>query len=158
MSRFHECVMLFLVAVFLFIMVCFISAHAQTVQTPTQISWTHVSGQDPNVDDNEDGFVIERNLNGGAFTANFIAVGANVLSTTDANVQQSTVTDNVYCYRAFAFNKTGKSAYSNTACRTIARFVPPQTPPNDPTNLILNWQQAQAEADAALAALKNWKP
>jgi len=82
----------------------------------------------------EDGFTLERQLNGGAFTVLFTAIGANLVSYTDSTLVQGTV-DNVYCYRVSAFNTAGSSAYSNTACKTIPRLL---TAPTAPSNLTIS--------------------
>jgi len=89
------------------------------------LSWTDNSS-------NEQGFKIERNLNGGAFTS-LSTVNSNVVTVTDTTPVQSTV-DNVYCYRLFAYNTAGNSAFSNTACKTIPALV---TVPAAPSTLTI---------------------
>lgn len=81
---------------------------------------------------NEDGFILERQLNGGAFTVLAAAIAANLVSYNDGTATGSTVSDNVYCYRVKAFNTAGQSAFSNTACKTIPKII---TIPNAPSGL-----------------------
>lgn len=82
---------------------------------------------------NESGFRVERNLNGGAFTALPIVppssgVGLTVL-VLDTTLVQSATQDNKYCYRAVAFNSAGDSTFASTAtpgvtdCKIIAQLV-----------------------------------
>lgn len=59
---------------------------------------------------NETGFLIERSINGGAFTQ-IAQVGANVRTFTNSGLNKNTT----YTYRVRAFNANGNSAYSNTA-------------------------------------------
>jgi hypothetical protein len=59
---------------------------------------------------NEDGFVIERSLNGTAFQVIY-TTGPNVTTFTNAGLQTNTR----YYFRVRAFNVLGYSAYSNTA-------------------------------------------
>jgi hypothetical protein len=113
MSMFNK---LFLIAVLLF--------PASLLAAEATLTWTDNSN-------NEDGFTIERQLNGGPFTFLF-STGANIVTVTDATLQQSNTTDNNYCWRALAFNSAGKSAFSNTACATIPKLV---TVPAAPSNL-----------------------
>ena len=83
--------------------------------------------------DNETGFRIERNLNGGAFTALPLALPSNgvglTVSVLDTTLVQSSTQDNRYCYRALAYNSAGDSPFATTAtpgvtdCKTIARLI-----------------------------------
>jgi K319L-like, PKD domain/Fibronectin type III domain len=84
---------------------------------------------------NETEQVIERNLNGGAFGSPK-TVGANITQVVDSTgfVQSATV-DNEYCYRVAAANFSAdippvrqQSAWSNTACFTVAKKVVNQAP------------------------------
>ena len=59
---------------------------------------------------NEDGFIIERSLNGTSFTV-IGTVGANVTSYASTGLVKNTR----YYYRVSAFNGLGASGYSNTA-------------------------------------------
>ena len=80
-------------------------AHAQNITVA--LSWTDNST-------NEDGFTIERS---GSATGTFAAIGStvsNVTTFSDPALSPNTQ----YCYRVYAFNKIGNSAYSNVACAT----------------------------------------
>ncbi len=79
------------------------------------LNWTDNS-------DNEDGFVIERSIDGSSFTQ-IDTVDANITSYTDANLAPSTT----YSYRVNAYNNFGTSGYTNTASGTTAS---PNTPPS----------------------------
>jgi len=80
----------------------------------------------------ETGFVLERQLNAGAFVVLASALAANLVSYTDGTAVGSTAQANTYCYRVKAFNATGPSAYSNTACKTFPKLP---TAPNAPSGL-----------------------
>ncbi len=60
--------------------------------------------------DNEDGFSIERSINGQDFH-NITTVGQNVASYSDDNI----VENQMYYYRVRAYNNSGNSGYSNIA-------------------------------------------
>ncbi len=81
--------------------------------------------------DNETGFVLERQLNGGPFTA-ISMIARDVVSYTDATAVGSTLLDNVYCYRVKAFNEVGESVYSNVGCITIPKIPAPAPSPTIP--------------------------
>ena len=80
------------------------------------LTWQDNSG-------NEANFHIERKAEActgtGAF-AEIATTGANVVTFTDAAVAEGTT----YCYRVAASNPAGKSAYSNTAGRTVPFSIP----------------------------------
>jgi hypothetical protein len=80
------------------------SALAALAVSPTQINlgWTDNSS-------NEDGFEVERALNGGSF-ALIATLGPNVTSFSDTGLRPN----KRYFYRVRAFNADGSSAYSNT--------------------------------------------
>lgn len=87
------------------------------------LSWTDNST-------NETAFDIERKAEACAGTLPFVilaTVGANVATYTDNAVTEGVT----YCYRVDASNSAGKSAYSNTASRTVPFTVP--TPPSSLT-------------------------
>jgi subtilase family serine protease len=65
------------------------------------LTWTDNSN-------NETGFVIQRSMNGGAWTQ-IAVVGANVTTYTDTTVSKH----KTYSYRVYAYNSTGNSGYSN---------------------------------------------
>jgi hypothetical protein len=83
--------------------------------------------------DNETGFRIERNLNGGAYTPLPVALPSNgvglTVSVLDTTLVQSTSADNKYCYQAVAFNTAGDSPFATTAtpgvtdCKVIPRLI-----------------------------------
>lgn len=74
--------------------------------------------------DNEDGFRIERMVNGGAW-ATAATLPANVTTWTDREVAP----DTTYAYRVFAYNIYGDSDPSNTATITTGtRPAAPGTP------------------------------
>jgi fibronectin type 3 domain-containing protein len=77
------------------------------------LAWTDTSS-------NEDGFNIERSVNGSAFTQ-VATVPANSSGYDDAAV----TTGNTYGYRIRAFNRGGTSAYSNTATASVTAPVAP---------------------------------
>lgn len=85
----------------------------------------------------ETGFILERQLNGGAFAVLTAAIAANLISYSDGTAIGSTVSDNVYCYRIKAFDAIQESGYSNTACATIPKI---KQAPNAATGLTLNNQ------------------
>ncbi|MGH7794694.1 MAG: family 16 glycoside hydrolase [Candidatus Binatia bacterium] len=70
------------------------------------LSWADMST-------NEDGFRVERKASGGSY-AQIATVGANVKSYTDSGVTSGVS----YCYVVKAFNSSGVSAPSNSACTT----------------------------------------
>jgi len=80
----------------------------------------------------ETGFVLERQLNAGPFTVLASALAANLISYSDLTATASTAQANTYCYRVKAFNATGPSAYTNTACKTFPKIP---TAPNAPSGL-----------------------
>jgi len=90
---------------------------------------------------NESGFLVERAVNGGAFTLlTTVPAKTNTgsVSYTDMNVVPGTS----YAYRVAAINAAGKSAYSNTATAELS------SPPAAPTTL---------NATAAIASKRNAK-
>lgn len=96
---------------------------------------------------NETEFAIERQLNGGAWNQ-IGTTKANVATYIDTQLQQSTSVDNNYCYQVKAGNMSNanppalqQSAPSNTACFTVAKYVPPK--PASPTSLKLSFLDAQ---------------
>ena len=85
------------------------------------LSWTDNSSI-------ETGYVVERSVNGGAFTG-IATLGANVTTFTDLDVAQL---DTTFTYRVYAYNATGNSANSNE--------VSISTPPLTPTGLAAVYQ------------------
>ena len=72
---------------------------------------------------NEANFHVERKAEACAGTGAFAeiaTVGINVSTFNDTNVTEGVT----YCYRVAASNPAGKSAYSNTASRTVPFSVP----------------------------------
>ena len=75
----------------------------------------------------EDGVKVERQEPGGVFTQ--IAVLApNAVAYVDSTVKAGVT----YCYRVRAYNVSGNSDYSNTACGMLAAPAPPPPPPPPP--------------------------
>ena len=72
----------------------------------SRLTWVDASN-------NEDGFRVERQTNGGAFTL-LRTLGANVTAYSDTALFEGIQ----YCYRVLAFNASGSSGYSNLACAT----------------------------------------
>lgn len=75
------------------------------------ISWTDASS-------NEDGFTVERSLNGTTGWTEIADLPAGTTSYTDSNLYGGT-----YYYRVAAYNSYGSSAWSNVASATVARLV-----------------------------------
>ena len=88
---------------------------------------------------NEDGFRVERNLNGGAF-APLATLAVNINQFIDTTLTQSATTDNKFCYRVLAFNTAGVSGFANTAtpgvsdCKVVPMLV---TIPIGPSGLLV---------------------
>ena len=99
----------------------------QAQAASASLTWTDNSN-------NEDGFRLERQLNGGAWTVIAAGIGANIVSYTDSTLVQGAVA-NTYCYGVQAFNAAGSSAWSNTACKTIPAL---STVPAAPSNLTIS--------------------
>jgi hypothetical protein len=94
---------------------------------------------------NEDGFVIERSLDGLTYTQ-YVTKSAGSTTHTDNNVTQSFT----YYYRVFTFNSVGTSSYSNTASINF----PTGSVPDAPSNLvvisgsaILSWDDNSSTED-----------
>ena len=89
------------------------------------LTWQDNSG-------NEANFHVERKAEvcaGVAAFAEIATTGANVVTFTDSAVTEGVT----YCYRVAASNPAGKSAYSNTASRTV-----PFSIPLAPSGLVVN--------------------
>ncbi|HEY6073305.1 MAG TPA: multicopper oxidase domain-containing protein, partial [Anaerolineales bacterium] len=89
---------------------------------------------------NETGFVVERSLNGGAFST-LASLAADTVSYLDTTVASG----KTYSYRVYAVNASGPSANSNTVNVNVPLPVPPAAPSNPfasnitRTSLTLNW-------------------
>src|SRR5262245_54757506 len=104
--------------------------NAQTTPTQTvkfNLAWIDNSGKDPKVNDQEDGFIIERSpTQTGTFkevgrVAQNVVVFADIILNDLGNTQQ--------CYQVRSFNKLGVSNPSNIACATSpAVIIVPPTP------------------------------
>lgn len=112
-----------LLLVLLALMLTAVPAMAATLT----LTWTDTNA----TPSNETGTTVERApatgtplAPSGAF-AQIATVAADVVSYADTTVAVNAS----YCYRVAAFNATGPSAYSNTACKTVP------VPLNPPTNL-----------------------
>jgi hypothetical protein len=99
----------------------------------------------PAVNDVEDGFRIQRNLNGGAFATIGAIVPASpgvglTIQVTDTTLVESPTIANKYCYRVVAFNIKGDSPFATTAtpgvtdCKTLAQLI---AIPAGPTGLLV---------------------
>lgn len=104
-------------------------AAAPSFADTNTLTWIDSSGNDPNVNDQEEGFKIYRSINGEPFAVLPNAVGANVTTFTE-NIA-ATNADQQVCYRVTAFNTAGESPPSNQACKMIARL--PWVIPAQPT-------------------------
>jgi len=87
---------------------------------------------------NETGFVLERQLNGGSFTA-LAPIAANITQVVDTTVVRDPVITNTYTYRLKAVivptsGATLSSTYSNLACIAFLP-PPPPAPPAAPSGL-----------------------
>jgi len=69
---------------------------------------------------NEDGFEIFRKIQGQSYSS-LKKVGANVTSYSDTGLSPGTT----YCYQVRAYNSAGTSDFSNEACATTERPLPP---------------------------------
>jgi titin len=102
----------------------------------------------------ETGFVLERSLNGGAFTA-LAPIAANTTQAIDTTVVRSTV-PNTYTYRIKAVNGTLSSTFTSPACITFAPLLTAPTAPSgftvsqnmaSPQNILsLTWDDTTNEA------------
>lgn len=81
----------------------------QASRTSVALTWSDTSN-------NEDGFRVERSVDGGAFTE-IATLGAGSQSYTVNGVKRN----KTYIFRVVAYNAAGPSGYSNTASVTIAR-------------------------------------
>ena len=72
---------------------------------------------------NENGFKIERKTGTSGTFAQIATVGKNLITYTDAGLATATT----YCYRVWAYNTAGNSAYSNGACGTTTSDTQPPT-------------------------------
>ncbi len=114
------------------------------------LTWTDKSAD-------ESGFVIERSVNGGAFTQ-LTTTAANVTTFSDTAVAY-TLTADVYEYRVFAQNNVGPSGFTNIAGVTMP------TLPAAPTNLTadlaagpqvnLNWTDTTNETSYVIERSTN---
>lgn len=87
---------------------------------------------------NEDGFRVERQLNGGPFSV-LATLSPNITTLLDTTLVQGT-TQNKYCYRVSAFNSAGASGFADTMtpgvtdCKVISAIV---TIPPGPSGLLV---------------------
>lgn len=107
----------------------FLSVAAFAFAETNTLTWVDNSGNDPKVNDQEEGFKIYRSINGGPFTALPTVAAANVASFTD-NIAATNI-DQQVCYQVTAVNGAGESAPSNQACKLIGRL--PWVIPASPT-------------------------
>lgn len=76
------------------------------------LSWTDNS-------DNEDGFTIERSIDGGSNWSVLNTTSQNIISYPDTGLTPYSI----YYYRVYAFNSTGNSPYSNIAWDTAKSYL-----------------------------------
>lgn len=118
---------------------CVLGASIAEAQTAT-VSWIDNSGKNPTINDEETGFQVERNLNGGAF-ALLGTTAPDAQTFVDNTLFADNVVDNKFCYRVRAINTAGASAYATTATpgTTDCKIVPrrPIIVPSDPNGLLV---------------------
>jgi len=119
---------------------------------PPAFGQANLTWIDNNTTPSETGFVVERQLNGGAFTVLAASLAANIVSYTDSTAVGSTAQANTYCYRVKTFDATQQTAYSNTACKTFSIIIPPLNPPTglkvsaiSPTEVQISWNDSPYE-------------
>jgi hypothetical protein len=100
------------------------------------LAWTDNAG-------NEDEFIIQRRVDGGAWVDNYDTVPADVTTYLDDNHGAGPLPDGTYTYRVVASNAYGQSNASNEASAVISRTVP-NTPSNltsqlDGNDIVLTW-------------------
>jgi hypothetical protein len=108
------------------------NAPSATNAVPSNSSAIDVTWADNSA--NEDGFRVERSLDGGASWATVSTTAANVTAVQDGGRSS----EQPVCYRVLAFNASGDSPPSNTDCTT---------PPSGPTSLTAT--SADQEVDLA---------
>ena len=98
-------------------------AHGDTVERTVCHTWIEHA-------DHETGFVIQRQIDGGAWNDAYASVAADVVSYLDDNHGGGPLPDGSYTYRVVAMNAHGSSSPSNLATAVIAH-----SPPDAPTDL-----------------------
>jgi PKD repeat protein/subtilisin family serine protease len=88
--------------------------------TATAVSTSRIDLRWQDNSDNEDGFEIFRKIQGQSYSS-LKKVGANVTSYSDTGLSPGTT----YCYQVRAYNSAGTSDFSNEACATTERPLPP---------------------------------
>ena len=99
--------------------------NAPTALTATAASATKINLSWTDGSSNEDGFRIERSIDGTNFSE-IAVVGANVISYANTGLMGGTT----YHYRVRSYNAAGNSSYSN-----VAKATTTNTGPNAPTNI-----------------------
>jgi titin len=97
--------------------------------------------------DNEDGFIIERSLDGVSFTQ-IATMSPNVTAFSDTGLNTSTL----YYYRVAAYNTWGNSAYANVVNATTGQGTPSApgnlaAVANGSTEIDLDWSAGSANED-----------
>lgn len=111
---------------------CAILAPCAEAQTKTQsatfnITWSDNSGNDPKINDQEDGFNIKRSTSQAGPFVEVAKVGPNITTYSDIILNDNGV--NQYCYTVSAFNATGTSPDAIGACATTPKIdTGPLTP------------------------------
>lgn len=101
------------------------SAPTDTIATKVVATSTSVTVQWTDTSSDETGFIVERSVDGAAYTQ-VDSVGQNITTSVDkapaANAQN--------CYRVKAYNTAGDSGYSNVSCVSTVVLVAPSAPIN----------------------------
>ncbi|MDY6955122.1 MAG: fibronectin type III domain-containing protein, partial [Thermodesulfobacteriota bacterium] len=75
--------------------------------------------------DSEAGFIVQRQVDGGAWDSNYDTVGEDVTYYLDDNKGEGPLANGTYNYRVLAYNANGNSPPSNEASAVIASGPPP---------------------------------
>jgi len=101
---------------------------AQALAEQANVTWVDNSGKNPAINDQESGFPIERNLNGGAFGL-LVTVAADSQFYLDSTLFADNAVDNKFCYRVRAINSAGASGFASTAtpgvsdCKVVPKRI-----------------------------------
>ena len=115
---------------------------------PSGLTATTVDDQRIDLDwtdnsDNENGFSIERSTGAGGAFSEIDLVGANVTDYEDTALASNTE----YCYRVYAYNDIGDSAFTAEVCATTDDQPPATAPLGAPTNFTADGTETTVELD-----------